>query len=64
MRILPLFLLAITCLGCTGAMAAKAVNGKAFVATGSIFGTSLYNCEYVSSQAVCYEVSEQELVAR
>jgi hypothetical protein len=42
--------------GCVAATAVESVQGKAFVVKGTVFGTSLWNCEAAGAQPVCYEV--------
>ena len=58
-----LFLLAIATLalgssGCVAATAVESVQGKAFVVKGTVFGTSLWNCDATGPQPVCYEVEQ------
>ena len=46
--------------GCVTHTAAPAVESKAYVADGSIFGTQMYNCEVNNGQPECWPVIEQE----
>lgn len=59
--LLALLVLTFAGVGCIGTTAAKSVNGKAFVVQGSVFGTSVYNCDASGERPVCYEVSEEPL---
>ncbi len=47
--------------GCIGVTATPAVQGKAYVVKGSIFGTTVYNCDATSGEPRCWEVKETEL---
>jgi len=46
--------------GCVTHTAAPAVEGKAYVVDGSIFGTGMLNCEVNNGQPECWPVVEQE----
>jgi hypothetical protein len=46
---------------CVGTTATLAVQGKAYVVSGSVFGTSTYNCDANDGQPVCWEVEEVEV---
>ncbi len=46
--------------GCVGMTATPAVQGKAYVVDGSLFGTSLYNCEVANGEPICWEVEKIE----
>ena len=46
--------------GCVTHTQAAAVEGKAYVSDGSIFGTGMYNCEVNNGQPECWPVIEQE----
>jgi hypothetical protein len=46
--------------GCVGMTATPAVQGKAYVVKGSMFGTSMYNCEARNGEPVCWEVEQVE----
>jgi hypothetical protein len=45
---------------CISHTAAPAVEGKAYVVDGSIFGTGMLNCEVTNGQPECWPVIEQE----
>jgi hypothetical protein len=59
---LALFALAAAALltACVTHTAAPAVEGKAYVADGHIFGTKMLNCEVNNGQPECWPVIEQE----
>ncbi len=46
--------------GCVGFTATPAVQGKAYVVDGNVFGSSMYNCEVNNGEPVCYEVEQVE----
>lgn len=47
--------------GCVGTTATPAVQGKAYVVSGSIFGTTTYNCDSDGgNQPKCWQVIEKE----
>jgi len=46
--------------GCVVKTAAPAVEGKAYVVNGTVFGTDMYNCEVNNGQPECWPVIEQE----
>ncbi len=46
--------------GCIGATATPAVQGKAYIVEGNMFGTSMYNCEARNGEPVCWEVEQVE----
>jgi hypothetical protein len=46
--------------GCVTHTAAASVESKAYIADGSIFGTTMYNCEVNNGQPECWPVIEQE----
>ncbi len=46
--------------GCVGMTATPAVQGKAWVVDGSIFGSSMYHCEANGGEPVCWEVEQVE----
>lgn len=52
--------LALMTTGCVGMTATPAVQGKAYVVDGSLFGTSLYNCDSNNGEPVCWEVEQVE----
>jgi hypothetical protein len=58
--LLTCIVLAFVCTGCVSTTAVPAVQGKAYVVDGSIFGTSMYHCEVVESAPHCWEVVEAE----
>jgi hypothetical protein len=47
--------------GCVGTTATPAVHGKAYVVSGSVFGTSTWNCDENGGEPVCWEVEEVEV---
>lgn len=63
MRRLVCMILAVAALmatGCIGMTATPAVQGKAYVVDGSMFGTSMYNCEVRNGEPTCWEVEQVE----
>ena len=47
--------------GCIGFTATPAVQGKAYVVDGSMFGSSMYNCEAKNGEPVCWQVEQVEI---
>jgi len=45
--------------GCIGMTAVRAQQGKAYVVKGSVFGTSMWNCEASGGKPKCYKVIKQ-----
>jgi hypothetical protein len=63
MRRITILILAAAALvttGCVGMTATPAVQGKAWVVDGSMFGSSMYNCEVKNGEPVCWEVEQVE----
>ena len=46
--------------GCITHRATPAVQGKAYVVSGSIFGTKVYNCDASGPQPECWQVVEEK----
>ena len=59
-RILSIALFAILFSGCVTHTASPAVQGRAYVATGSAFGTKMLNCDARSGVPECWHVQEIE----
>jgi len=45
--------------GCITRTAYPAKQGKAWIVDGTVFGTSMYNCEAPNGKPVCYEVIQE-----
>jgi len=45
--------------GCVTRTAYPAKQGKAWIVDGTVFGTSMYNCEAPNGKPVCYEVIQE-----
>jgi hypothetical protein len=45
--------------GCIGSTLVQGQQGKAYVVNGSIFGTSVWNCEATGGKPKCYKVIKQ-----
>ena len=46
--------------GCMAATAVKSQDGKAYVASGNIFGTNMYYCDASDGNPECWPVTEEE----
>lgn len=46
--------------GCVATTVVKSVDGRAYVAKGSWFGTKMYNCDATDGNPECWPVEEQE----
>ncbi len=57
--ILGALLALIVSTGCIGYTLVRGQQGKAYVVKGSIFGTSVWNCEAAGPKPKCYKVIKQ-----
>lgn len=60
MRVALAIVLASLATACISQTATPAVQGRAYVTDGSIFGTSVYSCAVVAGEPHCWRVTEKE----
>ena len=59
-RVLLLLGAALLLSGCVATTIVPSVDGKAYVARGSIFGTKMLNCDATDGNPECWPVEEQD----